>query len=178
MRSCHCLWEAKSRLQHAFYVCKQSLCKDFASGAATSCDLCSFALSLSSVPPRLQGQVKALPFWQCATAALPTWYIGGFANMSQVFFAIISDSGVNIVSVSHCTHSRLKHAVTSLLLICSCIMILQLHYKECKTCHLGFKFAPQSSSNASNSTSTRAQPAKRLIGDCSVSSDMVHEIIP
>ena len=154
MRSCHCLWEANSRLQHASHVCKQSLCKDWASGAATSRALCSFALSLSSVSPRLQGQVKALPFWQCSTAALPTWYIGGFANVSQAFLATISDSGVIIVSVSHCTHSRLKHASTHLLLICNCIMIVQSHINECKTCHLGFRFALQSSSNANDSTST------------------------
>ena len=73
---------------------------------------------------------------------------------------------------------RLKRANTPWLLICSCIMILQSHIKECKTCHLGFKFATQPSSNTSNSESTQAQLTKRLIGDCSVSSDMVRETIP
>ncbi len=82
MRSCHCLWEAESRLQHASEDCKQSLCEAWVSGGAASCDLCSLALSLSSVTPRLQEQVKSLLFWQGTTAALSTWYIDGFANMS------------------------------------------------------------------------------------------------
>ncbi len=123
--------------------------------------------------------MKALPFWQCSTAALPTWYIGGFANVSQAFLAIISDSGVIIVSVSHCTHSRLKHAVTPWLLICSCIMILQSHNKECKPLEVQICTAVNFTCKQLLllSISARAQPAKRLIGDCSASSDMVHEII-
>ena len=78
------------------------------------------------------------------------------------------------MSDSHCTHTRLKRAVTPLLLICSCIMVLLLYIKECKTCH----FASQSRSNAIHTTSTPAQPAKTLIGDCSVPGDMVYDIIP
>ena len=142
MRSCHCLWEANSRLQHASHVCKQSLCKDWASGAATSRALCSFALSLSSVSPRLQGQ---------GCGVVVYWWLYYYVKYSLPLYQSL---GVHIMPVSHCTHSRLKHASTHLLLICNCIMIVQSHINECKTCHLGFRFALQSSSNASDSTST------------------------